>query len=343
MITTANLGLIVWDNEEDDFEHSTLADNFVRIDQHNHLGGLSAPLEGHDELPSGHWVASLGLGEAIKTGAIEPEAIWRYLLKARAVGHIQIDKEGVESENIKKKNVLDEHIGDEQVKDRAIEEHTITIDKLDPNILTLGSIILWYKAYGGAEPGNIWQLCDGSSFAKGNKLGAGESAVSGNIPDLRKKFVRGTDLAGNGETGGNLAVDLSHHHNTSASSLDHTHTVGAHSHQIVNDGKHEHKFANGHVLHQRMNAFSSNLTIEGHWANLHSAYLATLEEPGQNEDVQADMDQNGLHNHGGNTGVSAAFATGGSSLGGSIATDTQLVGVDTTPPFVGLCYVMRVK
>jgi hypothetical protein len=41
--------------------------------------------------------------------------------------------------------------------------------------------------------------------------------------------------------------------------------------------------------------------------------------------------------------LSAAFGSGGSSLSGSIATDEQLKGVEVTPPYVELAYIMRVK
>lgn len=338
MITTANLGLVVWDSEEDDFEHSQLADNFVRIDAHSHLGGLSEALNSHDELPGpGHWT-NLGLGLAIKTDAIEPAAILRYLIKERAVGHKQIDIEGVESENIAEENVLNEHLASESVDDRTIKEATITIDKLDPNILTLGSVILWFKYSSGAEPGDLWHLCDGTAWDDiPNSLGLS----SGNIPDLRERFVRGSDLTHTGEVGGAPAVSLAHAHNVSSASLEHAHTIGSHNHGIVSDGKHHHTFAGGFQLGSRRNAFVNHLTLSGHTAELQSAYLQEFNEGG--ESASASMDQGGEHNHGGSTGLSAAYTTGGSSLSGSVGTDTQLTNVSVTPPFVGLCYIMRVR
>jgi hypothetical protein len=337
MITTANLGLTVWDSEEDDFEHSQLADNFVRIDAHSHLGALSESLNTHDELPgNGHWV-NLGLGLAIKTNAIEPEAIWRYLLKLRSVGHQQIDIEGVESENIAEENVLNKHLADESVDDRTIKEETITIDKLDPNILTLGSVILWYKYSSGATPGDLWHLCDGTAWSSiPNNLGLS----SGNIPDLREKFARGSDLTHTGQVGGASSVNLAHSHNISSGSLEHTHTIGSHNHGITTDGKHHHTFAGGFQIGSRRNAFVNHLTLEGHTADLQSAYLQEFNEGG--ESASASMDQGGEHNHGGSTGLSPAFSSGGSSLSSSVATDTKLTGVEVIPPYVGFCYIMRV-
>lgn len=346
MLTTANLGLIIWDSEEDDFEHSQLADNFVRIDEHDHLGGLSEPLNLQDELPgAGHWT-NLGFGPAIKTGAIEPAAILRYLIRDRAVGHKQIDIQGVESENIADRNVLNEHIADEAIDDRTIQQETITIDKLDPNILTLGSVMLWFKYSEAAEPGDIWHICDGTAWAAiTNGLGLSE----GHIPDLRGRFARGTDLTHTGEVGGSSSVNLGHHHEITSSSLNHAHTIGAHNHVIATDGRHKHFFAGGNELRTRQNAFVQGLTLVGHENLLESAYPGSSEfnhdsgrVPG-GYDVPIPMDTGGEHSHGGATGLSAAFGSGGSSLSGNVSTDTQLEGVSVTPPFVGFCYIMRVR
>ena len=340
MITTSNFGLTVWDSEEDDFEHSQLADNFVRIDAHDHEGALSAPLEpaGPRGETIGHWT-SLGLGLPIGTFAIKPGAIWRYLIADRAVGHLQIDKEGVESENIAKKNVLNEHVDDEAIDDRTILHETITIDKLDPNILKLGSVILWYKATVGEAPGDIWAVCDGRSWSE---IPIAWGLTEGRIPDLRERFVRGTDLAHIGETGGAPSVNLEHHHNVSSASLNHNHVVAAHNHVIGSDGLHNHTFAGGFQFGARTNAFASGLTLEGHHNSLKSAYFEGLKELEEGEQ-NAGMDLAGMHSHGGATGLSAAFSTSGSSLSGNVSTDTQLVNVSTTPPYTGLVYLMRVQ
>jgi len=347
MITTANLGLVVWDSEEDDFEHSQLANNFVRIDAHDHEGGLSEPVSppGPEGETGGHWT-DLGLGLPIGTAAIKPGAIWRYLLAQRAVGHLQIAKKGVESENIATHAVENEHLDDEVVDDRTIVKETITIDKLDPNILKLGSTILWYKATPEEEPGDIWEVCDGRNW---NEISNAWGLTEGRIPDTRDKFLRGTDLSHIGETGGASSIELAHAHHVEAAALNHTHIVPAHNHVIGPDGLHHHTFEGGHSLRTRQNAFAAGfgLVVEGE-ANLsESLYAAGLQDHDEKltppYDWSANMDTAGVHSHGGATGLSAAFSTGGSSLSGTITTDTQLTDISTEPPFVGLCYIMRVR
>lgn len=347
MITTTNLGLTVWDSEKDDFEHSELANNFVRIDGHNHEGGLSQPLSppGPRGETSGHWT-SLGLGLGIGTFSIVPGAIWRYLIANRAVGHSQIDIGGVESENIAALNVLNEHIDDEAVNDRTIAAATVTIDKLDPDILKLGTVLLWYKATPGEQPGDIWEVLDGRAWSEvPNVWGLKE----GHLPDLRERFARGTDLAHTGETGGAPFANLAHQHHFEAAAINHSHVVTAHNHVIVPDGIHNHTFEGGHSLRTRQNAFAAGLglVVNGE-ANLsESHYAAGLQNHDEKltapYDWSANMDQGGVHSHGGATGLSSAFSTSGSSLGGTITTDTQLAEVSTSPPYVGLAYIMRVR
>jgi len=338
MITTSNMGLEVWDSETDDFEHSELADNFVRIDTHSHEGGLSEPLNSHDELEhGGHWT-NAGLGLAIRTAAIEPEAIKRYLIKERAVAHKQIGIKEVWSENIKEANVLNEHLANESVNDRTIAKETITIDKLDPNILTLGSVILWYK-HGGATPRDLWHVCDGTPWSSiPNNMGLS----TGNIPDLRGKFARGTDIThATGGVGEHSEINLGHHHNTSASSLEHSHTIGAHSHGIITQGAHNHGFGNHNTESGTETYTPRQLAVEEHYSSPGEKEAVAMNVPELGKE-ELFMQTTGNHNHSGNTGLSAGFASGGSSLSGSIATDEQLKGIDVTPPYCELAYIMRV-
>lgn len=336
MLTTANMGLEVWDAETDDFEHSELADNFVRIDEHSHEGGLSEALNSHDELEGAGYWTNLGLGLAIRTAAIEPEAIKRYLVKLRAIANKQIDIEGVRSENIAEVNVLNKHLANESVDDRTIEHETITIDKLDPNILTLGSVILWYKYNSGATPGDLWHVCDGTAWsAIPNNLGLS----SGNIPDLRERFARGTDLYHGYEVGGSSSVNLEHSHNVSSGSLEHSHTIGSHNHGISEDGNHLHGFGPSggpwYSLFQRVTKYKQ---VEDE-QELQSLWQTEMDSSGE---LEVHMQTTGEHNHGGLTGLSPAFASGGSSLSGSVATDTKLAGINLTPPYATLVYIMRV-
>lgn len=316
MITTSNLGLVVWDSEEDDFEHSALADNFVRIDAHDHEGGLSEPLSppGPEGETGGYWT-SLGLGLPIGTASIKPGAIWRYLLAQRAVGHLQIAKKGVESENIAEYAVENEHVADEAIDDRTIEDFTITIDKLDPNILKLGTTLLWYKATPEEEPGDLWEVCDGRNWSE---IENAWGLSVGKIPDMRERFARGTTLANIGETGGVASVDLAHAHHFAASSINHSHVVPGHNHTIGPDGLHNHEFEYNNetgTIRSRQNAFIEGLTLEGHENLLESAYVGIGSLDHDNErvpgfDVAVPMTKNGVHSHGGATGISAAFSTG---------------------------------
>lgn len=335
MLTTANLGLIAWDREQDDFEHSQLANNWVRLDAHDHLGTIAGAVFSNGELTAGTWTAT-GKGLPIQTGAILPEAIERYLVKQRAIGHKQIGLAEIWSENIKSEAVENAHIKNLTITGGKVAAATLTIDKLDPNIIGLGHVALWYRPPGsGNEPGSIWHICDGTAWAAiaGNKMGSGESELkTGSIPDLRNAFARGADLAHIGESGGSATVSLAHSHTVNS----HSHSVNNHQHGISTDGGHNHGFdvADGegtgfslvqHVVQAHTSPVAQNEAL--------ALYLNQVSSAGT-----AFMQTHGAHAHGGAT---AATAPGTSAV--APGTDSQLGTVSTTPPFFGLCYVMRVR
>jgi len=361
MLTTENLGLVAWDTEQDDFEHGALTENWIRIDEHDHTGVLNgAEFDDEGNLLKGNWETN-GRGPGITTSAIKPFQVVKYLIALGAVGHKQIGVEEVWPENLKDEAVENRHVKQETLQGHEkLVEHSVDVTRLDPNILPVGSVMNWYRLSGsGNTPGDLWEVMDGRSWAQinkeakerelvGNRLGPGETEYegAGTIPDLRERFIRGTTVARSDgtHTGGNASVDLAHSHVTPITSLEHVHLIAAHLHGIALDGKHHHTFEGGHQLGSRKNAFSINTTIEGKTTILQSAYLEEFNEGGNS--ASAPMDQNGEHSHGGVTGFSPAFNTNGATswAGGSeIGTDTALEGVETTPPFLELVCVMRVR
>jgi hypothetical protein len=213
----------------------------------------------------------------------------------------------------------------------------------------LGTVLLWFKATPEEEPGDLWEVMDGRSW---NEIENAWGLTVGKIPDTRERFLRGTDLSHIGETGGAPSVDLEHAHQIEASALNHSHVVPGHNHVIGPDGLHNHEFeyaGETGTLRSRQNAFVQGLTLEGHENLLESAYIGITSLNHDNEripggfDVPVPMTKNGVHTHSGATGISAAFSTGGSSLIATVTTDTQLANISTTPPFVGLVYIMRCR
>src|SRR5205814_1890701 len=156
------------------------------------------------------------------------------------------------------------------------------------------------------------------------------------------------------EKGGNVAVDLSHGHQFNSGQLEHTHAVPGHSHRIDAAGLHRHEFeyaGETGTIRSRQNAFTQGLTLSGHENILESAYVGISSLTHDDKrvpggfDVAVPMTEDGSHNHGGNTALSAGFSTSGSSQGSgaTITTDTRLEGIDTTPPYVGFVYIMLVR
>jgi hypothetical protein len=387
MITTEHMGLVLWDLEKDDFEHSKLADNFVKIDQHNHAGLVSSgkyknedTAEGEKTVPTpksdilnyaednadvAKWEA-VGQGEGIRTPedesptntAIRPESIWRYLLALRSVGHRQLDTEGVWSENIAEEAVERKHIKLLAVDTPQLEDESVTGPKLEKGLLPLGIVVSWYKSPSEPTPGSKWAVCEGQEWKTvDNELGSGYAKLeAGNVPNLINKFIRGTNAAGIGTTGGKSTLDLHHHHTVNG----HTHTINGHSHTVAVDShthtianyKHKHNFK-GTNINSRENAFTDGRRFSDFKDNgiligegsptentLQSLYVGghTNEELPMSEDT---------HNHGGTTG---ATSPGGSTntvglTSNSTSPDTNdaLETYNIEPPWVGLCQIIKVK
>lgn len=82
MITSPHMGLNIWDDAKDDFDHAQLADNFVAIDNHDHTPGKGKPISA-EALESG----------SITSAQIAEEAIEAKNIQNGSVGSEQIDPE----------------------------------------------------------------------------------------------------------------------------------------------------------------------------------------------------------------------------------------------------------
>lgn len=334
MVSSQNLGLIIWDALQDDFDHSQFANNWVRIDNHDHSGTVVG----------GKWKPS-GRGLPIGTSAILPFAITRGLINLEAVGPDQIELRGVGSPQIALEGVHTENIKPEAITDSLVKKETLTIDKFDPGILPLGSVYLWWRYPGDTRvPGSLWEICDGRPWSEiSNTLGPGGAPLTnGSIPDMRNHYPFGADLNGSGApaigaAGGAATANFAHIHDVRP----HVHTVGNHTHGIFSDGGHGHNFV-GNQLRSRPNAFEEGVTFkdvfDGNKSNSsQSLYVAGFNSGGA--DIEAPMSVSGAHSHTGVTGSAGAMAT--SAEGG--ATDSRLGTVSLNPPNVAFLFIMRVR
>lgn len=227
-----------------------------------------------------------------------------------AIEHDQIAKGAVDGTNVK--------------------EHSLGSEQIDGGFLPLGSIIAWYRQPGvAAEPGPNWCLCDGRSWSSiENDLGY----TTGNVPDLRGKFIMGAaGLEAIGASGGSASVNLSHSHTVNAHTHEvggHTHTIGGHSHiiqghihaialhthGIVTDGNHNHGFR-GHdgLYYPATSRLVGTSEGFGPWPNvMHIAQDSPggLAQGGvANNESDESMQITGAHAHGGATAVGGSGET----------------------------------
>jgi hypothetical protein len=233
---------------------------------------------------------------------------------------------------------------------------------------------MWYRVSPSISPPIGWEIVDGRPWSSvPNAMGPGlTSWTTGNMPDMRNKFVLGAATTGTGSddptlppdigaVGGLHRRDFTHTHtvahfhnvNTHTHPMDHTHGL------IINAaGSHAHTFAGGHVVFSRQNAFQSGIAVSDYATrhdvtqlsrvnNLESLYLAGF-GGGFDPGGMAGMDASGNHAHTGSTGGASTINTGGSS---AHTTDTQTpttsagtLGTlkDIRPEYIGILYIMRV-
>lgn len=329
MFVTPNMGLTIWDQEKDDFDHSQLLINWQELDLHDHSPGRGVP---------------------IGQGGIANNAIGAAQIAPGAIGNPALQPLSVASGNLQDQSVTTTKIASGSITGNLIPNGGISIAKLDPTIMPLGFTALWWAPPGSGDvPGGVWEAMDGRAW---NSITNAWNLTTGVIPDTRGMFVKGASMTGTpapaiGATGGSSTISLAHAHNV----LGHAHTTPAHAHGIGADGSHFHLWQGGLHMGARTNSFTIGLTMDdftGHqYQNtFYSMYIMNLlSNPGwlhgasQEIDGPADMDASGNHSHGGATAVGGASATGSATS----TTDSQLGATTVDPPWTGLVYIMRVR
>lgn len=107
---------------------------------------------------------------------------------------------------------------------------------LTPALTTLSEVGLpvgTVTPYAGTDTPSGWLVCDGTAYSRatyrtlfdviGTTYGAGDSATTFNVPDLRQRFPLGQAASGTGATLGATGGAIDHTHTGPS----HTHTTGA--------------------------------------------------------------------------------------------------------------------
>lgn len=329
MFVTPNMGLTAWDQGSDQYDHSQLASNFVEIDDHNH---------------------TLGKGRQIPSAGIQNSAITSDKLASDAVVptiHIAVDS--IPQSRLGVDSVGSPELQSASVGTGEIQDHSVTQNKLDPSILPIGFVAMWYRADAAVLPPAGWEVMDGRAWSSiPNSLGAGGLQWNaGNIPNMVNKFPLGAALAGTGSTpdlppnvgatGGAHARNLSHTHTTNP----HTHAVDSHAHAIAADGAHYHRFiGTSHLGVNVNNLHSRDVGVPRAEGTRQALYMPNHNIFGElGSDVDLPMETVDPHSHGGATGSSSA---GTNSV--TISVNNSLVSdLDLRPAYVGLIYIMKVN
>ncbi len=184
MITTPNLGLVVWNLTSDPYNHDELAENWAKLDQHDH---------------------TVGKGARITTGAIADGAVTSAKLATGAIPTLTVE-DGTITTN---------KLAGAAVTTAKINDGAVTAAKLAAG-LTLPPGI--FMPFGASSVPSGWLLCDGTAVSRatyadlftvvGTTWGSGDGSSTFNVPNLKGRVPVGRDAAQTefdvlAETGGN--------------------------------------------------------------------------------------------------------------------------------------------
>lgn len=212
MITTRNLGLTVWNNGTDPYNHEELAENWAKVDNHDHTEGKGARITS----------AAIADG-AITAPKIAPGAIPAYQIEDGSITNSKLSTDSVST--------------------AKIQNGAITEAKLAGGISFPVGIVL---PYGGSAAPAGWFLCDGATYSRttysalfavlGTSYGAGDGSTTFGVPDLRGRVPVGvgthTDVNARGDSDAVGVASRTPLHAHGATGY----TVAAHNHESIYPG-----------------------------------------------------------------------------------------------------------
>lgn len=321
MQTSANMGLTIWDLGTDAYDHAQLAANWNAVDLHDHSSG------------KGKQISSAGLADGsvtttkIADGAVTP---------------VKIPNDSITAAQLAAGAVGTSELADGAVTTSKIASGAVTVDKLDPTLIDIGFVRMWYRSSSSIPlPGGVWEVCDGRPWSSivPNKMGPGGTQLNtGNIPNMTNAYPVGAGLSNIG-TGPTQNLDIGQAGTTTHTqtlNLAHSHTVASHTHGIAADGTHYHYYGddNGRLTPPAAPTGPTQQSKANRGNDNYQTATASAE-------AFAYQD----HIHYGNTSQTPDHTHGGATAAASPGTDTQLSTtiVDKRPASVGLLFLMRVR
>jgi microcystin-dependent protein len=214
MITSPNLGLLIWNLGSDPYNHEELAENWAKVDQHDHTPGR---------------------GSQIGTAAIVDAAVTASKIAPGVVTELSLSAG----------QVTNDKIANDAVDGDKILDGSVTINELAPGLaLPIGALINWP----GSSAPTGWLLCDGSVVSQGvysdlyTLVGTtydtgGEGAGKFRLPDFRGRMAVGKSSTLTVGTSDGVAeasrTPLHSHSDGSLGVASHTHGLGNHHHRHI--------------------------------------------------------------------------------------------------------------
>lgn len=128
-------------------------------------------------------------------------------LNVTGIGADNIQDNSIGSAEIQTSAVTETKIAANSISTTKIQDASVTQSKLAAALQALLTPLGSVSAYAGDTPPTGWLICDGSPVSRttfaglyalvGNRFGIGDGTTTFNLPDLRGRFIRGTDAGSN--------------------------------------------------------------------------------------------------------------------------------------------------
>lgn len=122
---TPNMNLTVWNLNTDPYNHQQLADNFIKLDQHDHSGnGRGSQIDGTSGIKKG----------TIGTNQLAPNSVTSAVIASKSIKTESINNGAVTGDKIKNGSITQDKIVDGSITTSKIAKNAITKEKLANNI-----------------------------------------------------------------------------------------------------------------------------------------------------------------------------------------------------------------
>jgi hypothetical protein len=160
------MSLKVWNAASDPYDHEQLADNFLKLDMHDHSPGRGTPIGG-DGIRDGAIAANHFAPGALSASLFPVGSIGTTLIADNAITNIKMADNSVNTAEIVDGSVTNPKLATDSVSTIKVQSDAITADKIAPAVLNQGGLNETSVIRRGSTSINTTETVAGASGASG--------------------------------------------------------------------------------------------------------------------------------------------------------------------------------